>query len=439
MKLGFFTMPVHPLDKDWRQSLREDRDAFLLADELGFSEAYCGEHATDRAENITSCAMFLATLAGATKNIKLGTGTVNLPNSHPVAVASQIAMLDHLLDGRFIFGISPGGLLSDAEAFGNLDTDRTAMFVEAIDHVLKIWQSDPPYDLKGKFWNISVGRQYIAEVGQGFIGKPLQRPHPPIVVTAVAPFSKGVTEAAARGWDPISANFLMPQWVKSHWPKYVEGCERAGRTADPANWRVAKSIFVADDDKTARAYATDPDGPYHYYYRQLFTKLKKNNRIDLFKTRRDQPDDEVTLDAICDRLIIHGSPQKVADQILALPGGDRRLRHAALCRQGLARPGTRPPLHGADGGKGDAADFELTDVPFLGSAAARTAVQRRAGAIDSTAWSRFSSPSFHDALRASDATRFEPCGPAGYLIACGLIGEPVPPVMTSGGPQKKNS
>ena len=60
MNLGFFTMPVHPLDKDWRLSLKEDREAFLLADELGFTEAYVGEHATDRAENITSCIAFLA-------------------------------------------------------------------------------------------------------------------------------------------------------------------------------------------------------------------------------------------------------------------------------------------------------------------------------------------------------------------------------------------
>ena len=45
MKLGFFTMPIHPLDKDWRKSLREDREAFILADELGFTEGYVGEHA----------------------------------------------------------------------------------------------------------------------------------------------------------------------------------------------------------------------------------------------------------------------------------------------------------------------------------------------------------------------------------------------------------
>jgi alkanesulfonate monooxygenase SsuD/methylene tetrahydromethanopterin reductase-like flavin-dependent oxidoreductase (luciferase family) len=155
----------------------------------------------------------------------------------------------------------------------------------------------------------------MPEIGQGYIARPLQRPHPPIVVTAVTPFSKGVTEAAARGWDPISANFLMPEWVKSHWPRYVEGCQRAGRKADPANWSVAKSIFVADDDKTAKAYATDPNGPYRYYYSQLFTKLKRG-RIELFKTRLDQPDEEITLDSVCNELIIYGSPDKVADEIL---------------------------------------------------------------------------------------------------------------------------
>jgi alkanesulfonate monooxygenase SsuD/methylene tetrahydromethanopterin reductase-like flavin-dependent oxidoreductase (luciferase family) len=107
----------------------------------------------------------------------------------------------------------------------------------------------------------------------------------------------------------------MPEWVKSHWPKYVEGCQRVGRPADPANWRVAKSIFVADDDKTAAAYVNDANSPYRYYYSQLYTKLKRG-RLELFKSRRDQPDSEITLDSICKELIIHGSPDKVADEIL---------------------------------------------------------------------------------------------------------------------------
>src|SRR6202007_887349 len=94
MQLGFFTMPVHPLDKDWRVSLREDREAFVLADELGFAEGYVGEHVTDKAENITSSIAFLAWIAAATKRIRLGTGTINMPNTHPATVAASSAMLD---------------------------------------------------------------------------------------------------------------------------------------------------------------------------------------------------------------------------------------------------------------------------------------------------------------------------------------------------------
>ena len=317
MQLGFFTMPIHPLEKDWQVSLREDREAFILADQLGYVEGYVGEHTTDKAENITSCLTFIATLVDATKRIKLGTGTVNLPNAHPAATAANIAMIDHLLGGRFIFGISPGGLLSDAEVFGNLDANRNEMFVEAINQVLAIWAGEPPYNIKGKYWTISTARTLMADVGQGILAKPLQKPHPPIVVTVAAPFSNGVTEAASRGWEPISANFLMPAWVKSHWPKYVEGCAKAGRPAEAANWRVARSIFVADTDKQARDYVMAPNSPYRLYYNNLVTKLKAGNRLESFKERREMPDEAVTLDYVLDKLVTWGSPKKVAEDLLA--------------------------------------------------------------------------------------------------------------------------
>jgi alkanesulfonate monooxygenase SsuD/methylene tetrahydromethanopterin reductase-like flavin-dependent oxidoreductase (luciferase family) len=108
----------------------------------------------------------------------------------------------------------------------------------------------------------------------------------------------------------------MAPWVKSHWPKYVEGCERVGRKADPANWRVARSVFVADDEKTAREYAMGPNSPYRFYYEQLFAKMKWGGRIELFKSRRDQPDDEVNPEDVCNALITYGTPDKVADEIL---------------------------------------------------------------------------------------------------------------------------
>ncbi|MYZ49462.1 LLM class flavin-dependent oxidoreductase [Propylenella binzhouense] len=368
MQLGFFTMPIHPVDKDWRVSLAEDREAFILADELGFAEGYCGEHVTDRAENITSCAMFLAWIGSSIRRMRLGTGTINMPNSHPAAVAAQIAMLDHMLEGRLNFGISPGGLLSDAEAFGNLDADRNAMLVEGINMILDIWKSEPPYNLEGKFWRVSTERTMMPEIGQGFIARPLQAPHPPIVVMVAAPFSKGVTEAAARGWCAVSANFLMPKWAASHWPKYVEGCERVGRKADPADWRVAKSVFVADDLATARDYALGPQSPYRFYYSQLLTKLKKGGRGNLFKEDQSMSDDEVTLDYVMDRLVIWGTPDKVADDILAFreevgdfgtllyAGKDWADRELARRSMILLAEQALPRVNAATGGTAEAAE-----------------------------------------------------------------------------------
>ena len=75
-------------------------------------------------------------------------------------------------------------------------------------------------------------------------------------------------------------------------------------------------VPIAGDDKTARAYATATNSPYRQYYGSLGTKLIKNGRAELFKTSRDMPDSDVTLDYICDKLVIWGSPRKVADEIL---------------------------------------------------------------------------------------------------------------------------
>jgi alkanesulfonate monooxygenase SsuD/methylene tetrahydromethanopterin reductase-like flavin-dependent oxidoreductase (luciferase family) len=266
---------------------------------LGYCEALVGEHVTDLAENVTSCLMFLASLAHDTKDIVLGSGTINMPNSHPAAIAAQVAMIDHLLRGRFIMGISPGGLMSDAEAFGNYKKDRNAIFLESINMVLDIWAKESPYQLKGNFFQVTTENTSIPEIGQGAILKPYQKPHPPIVVTAVAPHSKGVTEAAKRGWTPVSANFLLPEWVASHWPRYVEGCEASGRKAKAADWRIAKSIFVADSDGVAKRYGHGPDGPYHFYFKQLIRKLVGlGGRGNLFKLDQNEPDASITADSM---------------------------------------------------------------------------------------------------------------------------------------------
>ena len=160
MRLGLFMMPMHPAGREPARTLQEDREAIVLADRLGFHDAFVGEHLTDRCENITSSFIFLATLIGETSTIKLATGTCNLSHSHPTLVAAHAAMFDHLAQGRFIFGVSPGALASDAEALGILDQDRNRLFAEAIDVILEIWSREAPYDidLPGNRFKVSTAQ-----------------------------------------------------------------------------------------------------------------------------------------------------------------------------------------------------------------------------------------------------------------------------------------
>jgi len=319
MKLGFFTMPVHPKDRPYVETLKEDREAFILADRLGYSEAMMGEHLTDLCENVPNSLMFCASLKDATKQIKLGTAVANLPFTHPVVAATNTALLDNLLEGRLILGFGAGILRSDAEALELLEADRGAMFAEALDHVIALWTRDPPYDLRGKYWNISTGKTSWQELGVGAMVKPYQKPHPPIMGTVTDKNSRGIQILGKRGFIPATAPYLHANHVKYHWDLYAKGAAEAGRTAQRSIWRVARSIFCAEDDKVAERYGkTDAASPYRFYMRQLSMKLSRARKLEAFKADEALPDEAVTVDRIMDEIVIAGSPARVTDAILKL-------------------------------------------------------------------------------------------------------------------------
>ena len=318
MRLSFFIQPVHPLNRSYTEILKEDIDAVVLADKLGYEEALIGEHFTDLAEPITSCLMFISRLISETKRIKLGSGVLNLPVYHPVMAAAHVAMMDNMLEGRFIWGIGPGGQPSDIEAFGNSDIDRNKKMVEVFDQIMELWWGEAPFDIKGEFNSIGTQRTHLPEIGQGLIPKPWCKPHPPVLITALAPYSKGITLAAERGWQPISCQYVQSHWVKTHLPKYLEGLKNKGLPEDPSGWRVAKCIFVADDQKTAEAYAKSEDGPYGFYFSNLMKKLGGGGRLGLFGITPDQPLEEITLTQSLETQVIAGTVNSVVDQILEL-------------------------------------------------------------------------------------------------------------------------
>jgi alkanesulfonate monooxygenase SsuD/methylene tetrahydromethanopterin reductase-like flavin-dependent oxidoreductase (luciferase family) len=123
----------------------------------------------------------------------------------------------------------------------------------------------------------------------------------------------------ARDFHPISANFLLSKWLRSHWDNYAKGKASAGAVAKPDEWRVARTIFVADDSVTARSYGgDDPNSPYRFYYRQIMSKFKLSGRLAAFKESPDLPDSTVSEDGVIDNLVLRGTVNEVVDRILAL-------------------------------------------------------------------------------------------------------------------------
>ena len=196
----------------------------------------------------------------------------------------------------------------------------------------------------------------IPEIGQGTILKPYQKPHPPIVVTAVAPHSKGVTEAAKRGWTPISANFLLPEWVAIALAEATSREEAADAKPIRRTGAWPSPSSSPTTTRSPSATATRPKGPYHFYFKQLVRKLVGfGGRGNLFKLDQNQPDSEITPDYVTKKLVIAGTVNSVVDQILAFrekTGDFGTLLYP--CHDWLD-PALGEALDAADGRAGDAA------------------------------------------------------------------------------------
>lgn len=316
-ELGFFIQPVHPPSRAYADVLREDREAVVLADRLGYREAFIGEHLVDSAETITSCLAFIAHLADACPSITFGTGVLPLANYHPAMLAAQIAMVDHMVQGRLVLGVGPG-VPGDAEAIGDLGSDRARKTYEALDHVRRIWSEEAPYGIDGEFYRTTTEHSLDREIGVGVAVRPLQRPHPPIAITSMRPDSQGPHTAGSRGWTGISATYVGAYVVAAQIQGYLEGRRSTGHSADASGWRVARSIFVADDDATARRYAYSEDGPYGFYFHVMMTKLARFGALHLLRDHPEQPDSELSLGRCLERLVIAGTAESVAEQILEL-------------------------------------------------------------------------------------------------------------------------
>jgi alkanesulfonate monooxygenase SsuD/methylene tetrahydromethanopterin reductase-like flavin-dependent oxidoreductase (luciferase family) len=312
MQFGLFMMPLHPPHRAFADCYDRDIAQIVLADQLGFREAWVGEHLTERWENAPAPDLLLAQALALTKNVRLGTGVTLLALHNPVYLAHRLAMLDHMSRGRFQWGIGGGGIPTDLSLFGLDPSSVRARSAEVLDVVLKLWASEGRFTYRGKFFDIDTPVLDPVK-GRGYYMKPLQQPHPPIAVAASTPDSSSMRMAGERGWIPMSSSLLSRSHLAAHWRLVESGAAGAGRRADRSNWRVARDVLVAPTSAMARERARAVLG-------RNYVEHQHPNRIgtvQMASTKLDPsiPDDAVTVDYLMENVWIVGDPAECTEKI----------------------------------------------------------------------------------------------------------------------------
>ncbi len=315
MQTGCFMMPLHPPGADFSVTVEHDLDQIVHLDRLGYSEAWIGEHFTTEWENIPAPDLFIAQALERTTQIKLGTGVSCMPNHNPFVLAHRIAQLDHMAKGRFQWGVGAGGFPGDLTAFGYGEDrkDNRAMMRKAVTDVLNLWNDPAPGDYANEFYEYTVPEPEPG-IGLRIHMQPLQKPHPPIGIAGVTPSSGSLAAAGARGWLPLSIN-LVPNWVlKTHWEAYSEGAQKAGRTPNRADWRIAREVFIADTTEAARQEVRN--GVMRRDWEEYFWPLlKRDDMLKLTKIDPNMADEDCTVEYMMDNVWLVGSPDDVAEKL----------------------------------------------------------------------------------------------------------------------------
>jgi len=191
------------------------------------------------------------------------------------------------------------------------------MVIEAMDMVEAIWSQDPPYNLKGEFWDISIKDAIMPELGVGFMPKPYQQPRPQICISLASPDSPSARTAAQRGWGMISANIIPVYSVASHWTVYRKACAEKGIVPNGDLWRVARNVMVAASDQEAHDRVFGEQGSNRYFFTYIRDVLHRVGILPILKPRPEMSDDEATPEAILAECVIYGSPKTVLDKLVA--------------------------------------------------------------------------------------------------------------------------
>jgi alkanesulfonate monooxygenase SsuD/methylene tetrahydromethanopterin reductase-like flavin-dependent oxidoreductase (luciferase family) len=318
LRLGMFVMPIHDPAKPAAQCYDEDLELAILCEDLGFHDFWVGEHHSSTYENIVMPEIFLGKVLGQTRSIRVGPAPVCLQYHHPAHVANRLAFLDHLSHGRLNICFGPGAVPTDMELFGVQPHETGARVAEAIDMILKIWTSEPPYRMEGRFWKLRLEDSLDLAMGIGQLHKPYQRPYPPIFVPGISRSSPGLTAAATRGFRLLSHHMVRHDVLAAQWQSYREAAEFAGRIPTSADWGITRNVFVAETTAEAQRVArTNSLGSCIEYILNL-TQRTSPTGLKMWKPDPAMDESDCNLDYFMRDVIIAGDPPHVAEQLCAL-------------------------------------------------------------------------------------------------------------------------
>ncbi|HXZ68931.1 MAG TPA: LLM class flavin-dependent oxidoreductase [Alphaproteobacteria bacterium] len=261
LKAGVFLPPHHPNNEDVTLCMERDFKFVEWLDELGYAEAWIGEHHCGGMQIYGSPELFIAEAAVRTKRIKLGTGVISLPYHNPLMVADRVIQLDHQTRGRAMFGFGPGFLVGDAMMLGlNPDKQRDYL-VEGIDTVIKLIEGEI-VSRETDWFKLYNARSHIT---------PYTRPRPHIAVASARTPSGGKI-AGRYGLGMICVAADSPDGynvLDLNWQLANEEAAKHGHVMDRRNLRVTANFLLAETREEARKACEFGIGPWFRYLETL--------------------------------------------------------------------------------------------------------------------------------------------------------------------------
>jgi limonene 1,2-monooxygenase len=244
MRFGIFLAPFHPHGQSPNVALHRDLELIEWLDHLGYDEAWIGEHHSAGYEIIASPEVFIATAAERTRSIKLGTGVSSLPYHHPLILADRIVLLDHLTRGRFMFGVGPGALPSDAFMMGIDPVNQRRMMEESLEAILRLLDGEI-VDMETDWFKLCDARLQVL---------PYTRPRFEVAVAAMVSPS-GPRLAGKHGLSLLSIGATQTEGfnaMENAWQIMEERSDEFGTSVDREGWRLVGPMHVAATREQAK-------------------------------------------------------------------------------------------------------------------------------------------------------------------------------------------